>query len=131
MLDDEDLEDPILGEDGFEVGSLVNLDFEDDFLGVEASGGGIVFEDLALGVAAGGGVACEGAAFGGAAFGVDSLAGAAFDNFVFEDDTGAFAGASFVPVFFGVATGFGSGARSMRDATGALVAGAMNCPLAI
>ena len=128
MLDDEGLEDPILGDDDFEDGSLVSFVFEDDFLGVEAPGGGTVFGDVVLGATAGGRVA-----FGSVAFGAGSSAGAAFDRLVFKGETVAFEEASLCPVFFGVATaaGFGSGARSIRDATGALVVGAVNCPLAI
>jgi hypothetical protein len=128
LLDDKGLEDPILGDDGFEDGSLVSFVFEDDLLDVEASGGGTVFGDVVLGAAAGGRVA-----FGSAAFSVGSLAGAASDRLVFKGETMAFEEASLCPVFFGVATaaGFGSGARSSRDATGAPVVGAVNCPLAI
>lgn len=136
MLDEVGFEDPIFGVDGFEEGSLVNLDFEDDFFGVEASGGGgMAFGDVAFGNAPGVtfGGALEGVAWGGAALGVGSGGGATLESFFFEADAVAFDGVSFPPAFFGVATtaGWGSGARSMRDATGALVVAAENCPLAI
>lgn len=131
MLDDVDFEDPILGEDGFDTGSLGSFDFEDDFFGVDVSGGGAVLVDAVFGNAPGG-VAFVVAVGEGATFGV-SFGGAVFDSFVFEGEAAAFAGTSFALVFFGVTTvaGLGSGARSIKDATGALVGGAVNCPLAI
>lgn len=144
LLDDVDLVDPSLGVAGFEdgsfvdfgEGSLVSFDFE-DFLGVDASGGGAILGDVGSGNAPIG-VAFEGVAFGGAAgvgagagFGT-SLEGAVLESLVFEGDAVAFT-VSFAPDFFDVATvaGLGSGARSIKVAAGMLVFGAVNCPLAI
>ena len=120
--------DPILGDNGFGDDSLDTFDFEDDFFSVDPSGIDVVFEGAVFVTVAGGGVAFEGATFG-----VVSLGVASFGNLVFDGEAAAFVGASFTSLFFDVATvaGLGSGARSTSDATGALVVGAVNCPLAI
>lgn len=131
LLDDAVLKDPILGDEGLDVDSLVSLDFEDVFLGVDASAGEGVFGEVVFETVAGGAVA-----FGGATLGVVSFGGAVLDNLAFEDEAcwlAAFAEASLDALFFEVVTGagLGSGARSIRDATGTLVGAAENCPLAI
>lgn len=131
-----DLEDFFGGGVSVVGGSLDSFDFDDDFFGLGASGGdAVVFEDV--GFEGGGGVAFGGVVFGGAfcggaTFGVASFVGAFFDDFFFES-AAAVCVASFPPVFLGGATaGWASGARSIRDATGALVVGgAVNCPSAI
>jgi hypothetical protein len=148
LFDDVDFEDPSLGVEGFKDGSLagfedgsfvdfeedsfVSFDFEDDFLGVDTSGGVAILGDVGSGNAPIG-VALDGVALGdsagvGVALGV-SFEGAVLDSFVFAV---AFV-VSFAPAFFDVAAaaGLGSGARSIKVAAGMLVLGAVNCPLAI
>lgn len=135
LLVDVDFDELGLGDDGFGEGSLVSRGLEDDFFGVDGSGAGVGLVGAVCGNAPIG-VAFGGAAFGGAA-GVDAtgvaVRGSVLDTFVFED-VEAFAAVSFAPAFFGVAVvvvGLDSGLWSIKDATGAFVGGAVNCPLAI
>lgn len=64
LLDGVGLEDPILGDDGFEDGSLENFGFVGDFIGVFTSGGDVMLEDVIFEAVDGVGVGFEGAVFG-------------------------------------------------------------------
>jgi hypothetical protein len=88
VLLEEDLEDPILGDNGFEDGSFVSFDLEEDFFGVSGSAGAVVFEGAVFGAATGGGVAFGGATFGVGSFDVGSFGSATFEDFVFTLPTG-------------------------------------------
>lgn len=152
FVEDVGLEESILGVENFD-GSLVGFGFQDDFFGVFGSGGGgVVFWGVGFSVATAGGVAfAGGAAFGvdlvgraafgvgcvgGATFGTGSARGATFCDLVFGNATCwaiDFSGASFENVVFAlpVVARFGSGARSINDASASPGAVAENCPAAI
>jgi hypothetical protein len=135
-FDGFDFEEVFFGVGGSAAGgSFDSFDFEDDFFGVGGSGGDMVgFEDGVF--AAGAGVALGGAAAfcGGATFGRASFDGAPFDSFFLLASAAAaaaFGGACPAAGVFLGGVGCGSGARSIKDSTGALVVGAVNCPSAI